>query len=220
MLRVWLATVVGLAALVASGVVATMATAQAGPDPAAIVTAYEMARNQRDVDTALSYFADDAVVNQRSTTFSGKVEIRRFLEGISTRSRFVVVTERHTSGGRVTWTERSGGQGGGPGQGIPGQALNGPLATPQAFQVNVEAIVQDGKIRSLSYLPTAQPLRTDASLDGRAQLPAPVGLAAVVAVLLSVVMVASTGLRRTAQPASSLQGRLIQDLQGWSAARQ
>ena len=115
-----------------------------------------------------------------------------------------------------SWTERAGGQGG-PGQ---GQALNGPLSNPQLFQVNVEAVVQDGKIRSLNYLPSAQPLRADAALDGRAQLPASVGLAAVLAVFLSVVMLASTGLRRPAREASSLQGRLMQDLRGWTAARQ
>jgi hypothetical protein len=217
MLRVWLAFGFGMAALVLSGVVASMATAQAGADPAAIITAYETARNQRDIDTALSYFADDATVNQRSTTYSGKDEIRKFLDSISTRSRFSVVSERRTLGNRVTWTERAGGQGPGQGQ---GQALNGPLANPQAFQISVEAIVQDGKIRSLSYLPPAQPLRADSALDGRAQLPASVGLAAVLAVLLSVVMITSTGLRRRAREASSLQGRLMQDLRGWTAARQ
>jgi hypothetical protein len=217
MLRVWLAFAFGIAALVLSGVVASMATAQAGADPAAIITAYETARNQRDIDTALSYFADDATVNQRSTTYSGKDEIRKFLDSISTRSRFSVVSERRTLGNRVTWTERAGGQG--PGQ-SQGQALNGPLANPQAFQISVEAIVQDGKIRSLSYLPAAQPLRADSALDGRAQLPASVGLAAVLAVLLSVVMITSTGLRRRAREASSLQGRLMQDLRGWTAARQ
>jgi hypothetical protein len=215
MLRVWLAMGVGIAALIVSGVVATMATAQAGADPAAIVSAYEMARNQRDVDTALSYFADDATVTQRTTNFSGRDEIRKFLDGVSTRSRFVVVTERRTNGNRVTWTERSGGQGAGQ-----QQALNGPLATSQAFQVSVEAIVQDGKIRSLTYLPTAQPARSDAALDGRAQLPASVGLAAVVAVLLSVVLVASTDLGHSAREASGLQGRLMEGLRGWSAARQ
>jgi hypothetical protein len=218
MLRVWLAIGVGIAALAISGVLASMATAQAGADPAAIVTAYETARNQRDVDTALSYFADDATISQRATTYAGKDEIRKFLEGISTRSRFVVVTERKTLGNRVTWTERAGGQG--PGQGQPGQALNGPLANQQGFQIAVEAIVQDGKIRSVSYLPPTQPLRADPALDGRAQLPAAVGLASVLALFSGVLMIASTGLRRHSREASSLQGRLMQDLRGWTAARQ
>jgi hypothetical protein len=219
MLRVWLAVGVGIAAVVVSGVVASMATAQAGVDPAAIIAAYELARNQRDIDTALSYFADDATVTQRATTYSGKDEIRKYLDSVSTRARFVVVTERRTLGNRVTWTERAGG-GQGPGQQTQSQALNGPLAASGGFQISVEAIVQDGKIRSLAYLASAQPLRADLAVDGRAQLPASVGLAAVVAVLLGVVLIASADLRRPAREASSLQGRLMQALRGWTAARQ
>src|SRR5258708_19669532 len=91
MLRVWLAMGVGAATLMVSGVVATMARAQAGSDPAAIITAYEMARNRRDLDAALAYFADDATISQRSTTFTGKDEIRKFLDRVSTRSPFVVI---------------------------------------------------------------------------------------------------------------------------------
>ncbi len=216
MLRVWLAAGVGVAALIVSGVVASLAAAQAGVDPAAVITAYETARNQHDVDAALSYFADDASVSQRSTTFTGKDDIRKYLDASSTRSRFVVITDRQTSGNRVTWTERTGGQG--PGQ--QGQPLNGPLASSQGFQISVEAIVQDGKIRSITYLPSSQPARTDPALDGRAQLPASVGLAAVVGVLVSMVVIASTGVGRPASPASSLRGRLLRDLRGWSAARQ
>jgi len=218
MLRVLLAVSIGIAALAISGVLASLATAQAGGDPSAIVTAYETARNQRDVDTALSYFADDATITQRATTYTGKDEIRKFLEGISARSRFAVVTDRKALGNRVTWSERAGGQG--PGSGQPGQALNGPLGNQQGFQTNVEAIVQDGKIRSISYLPPAQPLRADTALDGRAQLPAAAGLASVLALFFSVLMIASTGLSRHSREASSLQGRLMQDLRGWTAARQ
>ena len=83
-----------------------MARAQASVDPAAVITAYEMARNRRDVDTALSYFADDAVINQRSTSFNGKDEIRKFLDGVAARARFIVVSDRRISGNRVSWTER------------------------------------------------------------------------------------------------------------------
>jgi hypothetical protein len=216
MLRVWLATgVCGVAALIFSGALTSLAAAQAGPDPAAIITAYETARNQRDIDTALTYFADDAMVSQRSANYAGKYEIRKYLDASSTRSRFVVVTDRRTSGNRVTWTERAGGQGSGQ-----QPALNGPLSSSQAFQINVEAIVQDGKIRSLTYLTGAQPVRADPALDGRAQLPAAVGLAAVLAVMFSVVLITSTGVRRPPREASSLQGRLMHELQGWTAARQ
>jgi hypothetical protein len=247
MLRVWLAMGVGVATLMVSGLVATLARAQAGSDPAAVITAYEMARNRRDIDAALSYFADDATISQRTTTFSGKEDIRKFLDGVSTRSRFVVISDRHASGNRVTWTERSGGTGG-TGQPAQGQTQP-PVAGPQSltsaagaagvnlntanggtngngaagnggFLVNVEAVVQDGKIKSVAYLASAAPGRIDPALEGRSQLPASVGLGAVLAVLLATLMVASTGLRRSARGSSSLRGRLMQDLQGWSAARQ
>jgi ketosteroid isomerase-like protein len=216
---------VGVAALMMSGLVASLAAAQAGVDPAGVISAYEMARNRRDVDTALAYFADDATVNQRSTTFTGKEEIRKFIDGISARSRFVVVSDRHVTGNRVMWTERSGTQGPSP-QGQPislGQTQGStgmPSGASRGFVVNVEAVVQDGRIRSLSYLPTNQPAVVDPTLEGRAPLPASVGLGAVLAVLLGVLTIGSIGLSRRAASASSLRGRLLHDLQGWSAARQ
>ncbi len=217
MLRLWLAMGVGMACLIASGVVASMARAQPS-DPAAVITAYEMARNRRDIEAALSYFSDNAVISQRSTTFTGRDEIRKFLDGVSTRARFIVVSDRHTSGNHVTWTERSGTTA--PDSSRPPQGFNSALAAPNSFTVSVEAVVQDGKIQSLSYLFGTTIARTDTSLDGRAQLPAAVGLAAVVAVLLSVLMIASTGVRRPGRVPSSLHGRLMQDLQGWASARQ
>jgi hypothetical protein len=232
MLRLWLAMGVGVAFLIGSGVVASMAKAQPSADPAAVITAYEMARNRQDIDTALSFFADDATITQRTTIYSGKDEIRKFLDGVATRSRFVVVSDRRTIGNQVSWTERSGGPGPGPAPQSAGprplqaqapqvpQGPNGAPATSNAVTVTVEAVVQDGKIHSLSYMSGIAPARTDPSLDGRAQLPASVGLGAVLVVLLGVVMVASVGFGRARTGASTLQGRLMEDLQGWSAARQ
>lgn len=226
MLRLVLAMGVGVAALMVSGLVASLATAQSGMDAAGVITAYENARTQGDIDTALGYFADDATINQRATTFTGKDEIRKFLDGISARSRFTVVSDRRVTGNRVTWTERAGAQAPSPQGGRPtslaqAQGSAGvPNGSVRAFSVSVEAVVQDGKIRSLAYLPANQPALADPSVDGRAQLPATVGLGAVLAVLLGVLMVGSIGPNRRRASASSLRGRLIQDLQGWSAARQ
>jgi hypothetical protein len=219
MVRVWLAMGVGIACLMISGVVASMARAQASGDPAAVITAYEMARNRRDVEGALSYFSDNAIVTQRNTNYSGKDEIRKFLEGVSTRARFIVVSDRRVTGNQVTWTERSGAVGTDPQTRAP-QGVSGALATPTAFTVNVEAVVQDGKIQSLAYVFGSQVARPDPALEGRAQLPAGIGLATVFTVLLTVLMVASTGIRRGARVASTLQGRLMHGLQGWAAARQ
>jgi hypothetical protein len=93
------------------------------------------------------------------------------------------------------------------------------VTTTSGFAVGVEAVVQDGKIRSLAYMAANQAIRADPSLEGRAQLPAAVGLASVVVVFGGVIAFASMGLRRSAS-ASTLQGRLMQDLRGWTAARQ
>ncbi len=226
MLRIWLALIVGAVLLLVSGLVSTLAKAQAGTDPAAVITAYEMARNRRDLDAALTYFADDATISQRATMYSGKDEIRKFLDTASARSRFVVVSDRHSSGNRVTWSERTGGTGQGTTQG--GQGLNGALVatntgpTSNAFIVNVEAVVQDGKIRSVAYLSGNQVARLDPSLDGRAQLPATAGLGAVALVLVGALTIASVfgGWRRPTLTDSSLRGHLMQDLRGWSAGRQ
>jgi hypothetical protein len=204
----------------ASGVVATMARAQPSTDPAAVITAYEMARNRRDVDTALSYFADDAVISQRNATYAGKEEIRKFLDGVSARARFIVISDRHIEGSHVSWTERSGGAASGGPTTRPAQGFSGILMTPSAFTINVEAVVQDGKIQSLAYAFGGQAARADPALDGRAQLPAGLGLAAVMAVLLTILMVASTGVGYRGRPSSSLRGRLMQDLRGWASARQ
>ena len=153
----------------------------------------------------------------------------------------MVVTDRHVNGSVVSWTEQSGTQSSGssgqvttPGPtggnftqtGFSGVRGSSPPRganagfTPQAtYSVSVEAVVQDGKILSLAYVFGSPAPRVDPSLDGRAELPASVGLVAVLGVLLSVLMVASTGLRN-APVASSLQGRLMKDLRGWAAARE
>lgn len=244
MLRLWLALGVGAALLVTSGVVSSLARAQPTADPLAVISAYEMARNRQDIEGALAYFADNAMISQRNSTFSGKEEIRKYLDSAASRSRFIVVSDRHASGNIVTWTERTSTQvsqssgrlpgytgpvttnPGNTGNGVPGRSgsTQGPSAViatqASAFAVTVEAVIQDGKIQSMSYIFGGPAVRQDPSLEGRAELPASIGLAAVLVVLLGVLLVASVGLGRAAPAASSLRGRLMHDLQGWSAARQ
>jgi hypothetical protein len=235
MLRLWLALLVGAVMVVGSGVVSNLAKAQAGNDPAAVITAYEMARNRRDLDAALGYFADDALITQRTTTYTGKEEIRKFLEAVSTRSRFIVVSDRHSNGNRVSWTERSGTQGTNDQQQAPSLAQGAQIrttgitgtgvsatagATTPAFTTGVEAVVQDGKIRSVTYLTPNQPARIDPALEGRSPLPASAGLATVGVVMAGVLVVASLSFRRRLGDASSLRGRMLPALQGWSSARQ
>jgi ketosteroid isomerase-like protein len=216
-----------------------MAKAQPRVDPVAVIAGFENARNSQDIETALTYFADNAIVSQRNTTYAGKDEIRKYLDTISSRTRFVVVSDRHTSGNIVTWTERTSPQvtnaggrpqsnpsgtatGGAPN--VPGRASaagpSGIISAQSGFAVTVEAVVQDGKIQSLAYIFGGPSPRADPSLEGRAELPAGVGLAAVLCVLAGIALIASVGMGRATPVASSLQGRLLQDLQGWAAARE
>jgi hypothetical protein len=182
-------------------VVASAQVSNQGSEPAAVITAYEMARNRGDIDAAVAFFADNAVISQRSTTFTGRDEIRRYLQNSTGRGRFVVVTNRKTNGNHVSWVERP-----------AGQNVNG-------VEVAVEAIVRDGKIRALSYNSGAILTRLEPAVDGRAQLPAVVGLGSVVVVLSSVVLLASTGLGQARGEESSLRGRLLRDLHVWRSAR-
>jgi hypothetical protein len=249
MFRLWLAISVGVALLVASGVVSSIGRAQPGVDPSTVIAAYETARNRQDMDAAVTFFADNATVTQRNTTFTGKDEIRKYLDTIAARAPYIVVSDRHSSGNVVSWTERTtstsatsaasqqasaqtsarlptytGGQTSlaGSGASRPGSSqIPTSTATPQTtFLVTVEAVVQDGKIQSMAYIFGAQVPRPDPALEGRAQLPASIGLGAVLAVLAGVVLIASMGSGRTTRASSSLRGHLMQDLQGWAAARE
>ena len=59
--RLWLAMGFGVVLLMGSGLIGSLARAQSSSDPLGVITAYEMARNRRDLDGALTYFADNAV---------------------------------------------------------------------------------------------------------------------------------------------------------------
>ena len=172
-------------------------------DPPVIVEAFERARGQRNVDTALSYFADDAVVRlvERGTvTFNGKTEIRRFLQNVGIRTPPLVTSNRHVVGNTVTWNERD-----------QGQLLS-------AVDLAVEAVVQDGKIKSLVYRVAAPPVAESRTVDGPARLPAAFALAGVVALGAVLLLAASLGPRRGA-PGSTLHGKLMSGLGAWRPAQ-
>jgi hypothetical protein len=171
---------------------------QPGADPSAVITAYEVARNRGDVDGALATFAADAIITQRATTLSGTDEIRRFIETAASRGRFPTVSNRRIEGNRVLWSERS-----------VNQNSNLP-------ETSVEAVVVEGKIKSLAYAGPTPGQRTQASLDSRSQMPAVFGMGSVLLVLFASVIGSSIRFRRPRTAPSSLQGRMLQDLRGWS----
>jgi hypothetical protein len=225
--RIWFVLTIGVLVLVSSGIATSLARAQTSADPTSVITDYETARNRRDIDGALSFFADDATVTSRATTFTGKDEIRKYIEAIAPRSQFLSVSDRHAGGNHVIWTERITGMGSGQGIGSQGYGVRSQVPSPAmglpglaGGLVSVDAVVEDGKIRSLTYVPGTQAqLRFDPSLDGQGLLPATAGLGIVVSVLAAGLVLAWVGIGRSTTAASSLRGRLLSGLQGWAAAR-
>jgi hypothetical protein len=173
---------------------------QPGGDASAVVTAFEVARNRGDVDAALATFAADATITQRAASFSGSDEIRRFIETAASRGRFPTVSNRRIEGNRVVWSERN-----------VNQNSNLP-------ETSVEAVVVEGKIKSLVYSGLAPGQRTQAGPDARGQLPAVFGMGSVLFVLFAGVLGSSIRFRRSQSAPSSLQGRMLRDLRGWSHA--
>jgi hypothetical protein len=175
-----------------------------GSEAAGVIDRFEQARSRRDFDAALAFFADDATITDRgSQTYRGKEEIRRYLQLVGNRGRSPVVSNRRANGTRVTWTER-----------LAGQAT-------LTFELNAEAVVREGKIRSLAYTALGAAGRADPAIDGRAQLPAFVGLASVLVMLAGGVgLVSLAGARpSTGVWHSQLRGRLVHELGAWSASQ-
>lgn len=169
-------------------------------DPPIIVDAFERARTGQDVDAAMGLFADDATVTvqdqqtQQLTAFTGKDQIRGFLAVQVARSVPQVTSSRHVVGNTVTWTERD------------------------AADLVVEAVVLDGKIRSIAYRPAT--LSPSHMAGG---IPVPLLAASVVATTCLLAIGLRTLLaRRSAlllRPASRRRGQLLRELDVWRVAR-
>lgn len=180
-------------------VVLPAATAAQVNDPPVIIDSYERARNQGKTDAALAYFHNDATIflsEQGNSTFVGKVEIRRFLQLYETRSPPLITSSRHVVGNTVSWRERE----------------QGERRTTR--DMTVEALVQDGKIKSLIYSRAILPANPARPEDGLARLPAAAvlgGLALFSTGLLAFAFVAP----RRPRSASRLNGKLLTELAHW-----
>jgi ketosteroid isomerase-like protein len=180
------------------------AAAQAGPDPSVVVNGFEQARNQRDVDATLSFFADDATLTDRTQrVYRGRDEIRGYFQQLATRGRGLTLATVNVkvNGSEVSWTERP------------------PTQTGGGFEIGVDAVIRDGKIRSMAYSSTAiVAQRLDPNLDGRSSFPALVGLVAVLVTLAAAAAVVSaTGNGPAPGRESHLRGRLVAELATWRA---
>jgi hypothetical protein len=164
-------------------------------DPPVIVDSFERARNQRDVDAALAFFADNAVVRveeRNAMSFTGKAEIRRFVQTMGVRPPPQVTSNRHVVGNTVSWSERAQGQGG---------------QQQPPMDLKVEAIVQEGKIISLVYRVALPPPPASPQAESAARMPAVFAPLALLVVGGGLLLAASHTPRRGAT--SALHGRLI-----------
>jgi hypothetical protein len=180
------------------------AVAQAGPDPSVVVNGFEQARNQRDVDAMLTFFADDATLTDRTQrVYRGRDEIRGYFQQLAARGRGLTLatTNLRVNGPEVSWTERPPTQNGG------------------GFEIGVDAMIRDGKIRSMAYSSTAiVAQRLDPGLDGRSSFPALVGLVAVLLTLAGAAALVSVSANGSVPGREShLRGRLVAELASWRA---
>ena len=114
--------------------------------PAEVMDAYTVAINNHDVEAALALVADDAVYERPAGTFTGKEEIRGFIEDLIARDVQVeLVGERTVDGERVTWQSHV----------MIKDPANpdGPLLD---IMNNSESIVRDGKIVHHQAEPASQ----------------------------------------------------------------
>jgi hypothetical protein len=183
-----------LAALLV-GLLAAQATAQVN-NPPAVIDAFERARTARNVDAALDQFADDAVVRliERGTvSFSGKTDVRRFLQEVAVRNVPLLTSNRHVVGNTVTWNERE------------------QFRSQSTVDLSVEAVVQDGKIKSLVYRVGSTFTADGRTVEAPARLPAVLALGAVAFLGLVLLAIASLAPRRRPS-GSTLRGKLLTSL--------
>jgi hypothetical protein len=177
--------------------IASVAAAQV-TDPPVIVDAFERARTQGRLDDALSYFADDATVvlmDRGASPVVGKNSIRGFLQ-VTRGTPPLIMSDRHVVGNTVTWTERH-----------PGQ---------RPVDLSVQALVEDGKIRSLTYRLAAPAAVAVPETDAAARISAPLAMSGVALLAVSLLVAASLTPRR--QPsASALRGKLMASLSEFGA---
>ena len=183
-------------ALVVAVVVPNSSAEAQQRDPAAVVDAYESARDRGEMDAVIALFADDAVVvDSAGVSHRGRRQIRLLLQPGANPDWSVVVSGRTINGDYVFWTERVGVRG-------------------TARSLSVAAIVRDGAIKALAYGGRDVPLADTPSGDSAHSYS---GLAGVLLAILGsfgIVAMASSHPGDTA-----LTGSLLPHLRQWSEGR-
>ena len=112
-------------------------------DPLEMVNAFHSAINNDNMDAMLALFAEDATITDSGSTVQGKEEIRNWalhsqrMAGLRLR---MLHSEMH--GDKITWNDL---------------AQNGPEVEKRAYLLRWMAVVQKGKIKSLTISPLPMP---------------------------------------------------------------
>jgi hypothetical protein len=185
-----------LALVVGAFVLLAHAAYAQGSSPGAVIYSYEHALGQQDIDAAVSQFGDDAVItlqDARTRNVSGPEQIRELLVGAGFQGAPVLTSTRRVEGDTVTWTERTERQ---------GELLTGSDLT-------VQAVVRDGKIRSLVYRPG---VLVRGAGPGTEVSPESSATALLALVLLGLGLLSLASVRPRVRSGSTLRGRLIGSL--------
>ena len=191
-----------LAAVSALFVALVVPTSSAGAQrggSAAVIDAYESARNRGDMDTVVALFADDAVVvDSAGATYRGRQLIRLLLQPGANPDWAAQVSNCTTSGDYIFWTERVGVHG-------------------TARLLSVAAIVRRGSIKALAY-GGRESLPPDTSTTvATPVLPAAYGLAGVLLAILGSLGIVTVSPPRPGHTAH--RGCLLVHLRRWSEER-
>ncbi|HEX5944222.1 MAG TPA: nuclear transport factor 2 family protein [Anaerolineales bacterium] len=110
----------------------------ASPDSLSTIDTFHFAINSDDVDTALTLFAEDAIIIDGASVIQGKDEIRNWLL-YSQRMTGLRLTKLNAAmdGEKVSWLDI---------------AHDGPTVQYRLYVLRWEALIRQGKIHSLSAI--------------------------------------------------------------------
>ena len=121
--------------------------------PIAVIQAFNDACNANDIDRAITFFADDAVVRfipgpppPEPTTIIGKQKIRDWLEPQLHNHLQVLSRNFQVDGDTVTWD-------------VTGSEDSIRQAGIESFELKTEATVHDGKIASFIIIQPPETIR-------------------------------------------------------------
>jgi hypothetical protein len=193
-----------LVLVVAASVLLVHAAHAQGGNPSAVILRYEDAWGQRKVDAALAEFADNAVItlhDARTRTLSGPYQIREFLEGAGLSAPPTLTSNPTVDGNTVSWSERT--------------EANGQVLS--SAELTVQAVIEDGKIKSLVYRP-GRLVRSPSGGAGHAateMTPEAAATALAALVLFGLGLLSLATARPRSCSGSHLRGRLVRHLHGW-----